>query len=100
MTRCFYGHKMKFEWDEQKRLVNLERHGIDFVDVSKLFDNWRHTIDDNRFDYGEIRFFTLGLLDGRILAVSHTETDDLIRIISVRKANKNEQAKYFREITN
>lgn len=91
---------MKFEWDEQKRLINLQKHDIDFADVVRLFDNWRHTIGDNRFDYGETRFFTLGLLNGRIIAVSHTETDDVIRIISARKANKDEQSKYYKKITN
>ncbi len=91
---------MKFEWDENKRLINLQRHQIDFADVKQVFDNERRTIVDDRFDYGEIRFFTLGLLHGRIVAVSHTETDDLIRIISVRKADKNEQAKYYSEIGN
>lgn len=91
---------MKFEWDEQKRLINLEKHGIDFADIWQLFNNWRHTIEDDRFEYGEIRYFTLGVLAGRIVAVSHTETDDLIRIISARKANKNEQKEYFKEITN
>lgn len=77
----------------------MQRHGIDFLEVPQLFDNWRHTIEDDRFDYGEIRFFTLGLLNGRVVAVSHTESDELVRIISARKANKNEQAKYFKEIT-
>jgi len=91
---------MKFEWDEQKRLINIERHNIDFIEIPQLFDNWRHTIEDDRFDYGEVRYFTLGLLNGRIFAVTHTETDEVIRIISARKANKNEQAKYFKEITN
>lgn len=64
----------------------------------KFFENFRDTIVDNRFDYGEVRFFTLGLLNGRVVAISHTETDDVIRIISARKANKNEQTKYFNEI--
>lgn len=55
---------MKFEWDENKRLINLQRHQIDFADVEQVFDYKRRTIIDNRFDYGEIRFFTLGLLNG------------------------------------
>jgi hypothetical protein len=89
---------MEFEWNEEKRRENLQRHGFDFVDVVKVFDSSRYTIIDDRFDYGEIRFFTVGLLNNRIIAVSHTETDKIIRIISARKANKNEQEKYFREI--
>ena len=91
---------MKFEWDKNKRLINLQRHGIDFADVPQVFDNERRTIIDDRFDYDEVRFFTLGLLNGRIIAVSHTETDDAVRIISARKADRNEQTKYFKEIGN
>lgn len=91
---------MKFERDEDKRRANLQKHGIDFADVSQVFEYLRRTIIDERFDYGEIRFFTLGLLNGRIVAVSHTETDDAVRIISARRANRNEQAKYFNEIGN
>jgi uncharacterized protein len=91
---------VKIKWDENKRLTNLQKHNIDFADVWQVFDKDRRTIIDDRFDYGETRFFTLGLIGDRVVAVSHTETDDVIRIISVRKANKDEQTKYFKEIKN
>lgn len=52
---------------------------------------------DDRFNYGEIRFLTLGMLNGRVVAVSHTETDEVTRIISVRKASKNEEEIYDKE---
>lgn len=91
---------MKFEWDEQKRLINLQRHGIDFADAYRIFDNEVYTILDDRFDYGEIRWLSLGLLFGEVVAVSYTETDELIRIISVRKGEKHEQKTYFEEIRN
>lgn len=78
----------------------MQRHGIDFANVRQVFENARRTIIDDRFDYGEIRFFTLGLLNGRIVAVSHTETEDAVRFISARKADRNEQTKYFNEIGN
>jgi len=89
---------MKFEWDANKRLINLQRHGIDFADVWRVFENETHTVIDDRFDYGEVRYLSFGLLFGEIVAVSHTETDEVIRIISVRKAEKYEQETYFREI--
>jgi uncharacterized DUF497 family protein len=57
-------------------------------------------IVDDRFDYGEERFVTFGLLDGRVVAIAHTETDKVIRIISVRKATKDEESSYFKEISN
>ncbi|MGI8786590.1 MAG: BrnT family toxin [Pyrinomonadaceae bacterium] len=47
---------MKFEWDENKRRINLQRHGIDFADAKQVFENERYTIIDDRFDYGERDF--------------------------------------------
>lgn len=91
---------MGFDWDEDKRKSNLRDHGIDFVGIEQLFDGETVTILDDRFDYGEERFVTFGLLEGRVVAVVHTETDELIRIISVRKATKNEESSYFKEIAN
>jgi hypothetical protein len=53
---------MKFEWDEEKRLSNIEKHGFDFVGVEKVFEGETATILDDRFDYGEERFVTFGHL--------------------------------------
>ncbi|MDQ3321890.1 MAG: BrnT family toxin [Acidobacteriota bacterium] len=89
---------MKFEWNENKRRENLRKHGIDFADVWRVFENEIDAIIDDRFDYGEIRYLSLGLLFGEVVAVSHTETDEVNRIISVRKTKKYEQETYFREI--
>jgi uncharacterized protein len=89
---------MEFEWDESKRIANLRKHGIDFLDVPAVFDGSIVTIEDNRFDYGEDRFVTFGLLQGRIVAVVHTESEDCIRIISARKASKYEQVTYFEQV--
>ncbi len=89
---------MRFEWDEQKRLINLEKHGIDFADVRDVFENEVYTILDDRFDYGEVRWLSYGLLFGEVITVSYTATDEVVRIISVRKSEKYEQEKYFKEI--
>lgn len=89
---------MWFEWDEAKRLSNLRRHGFDFIDVERIFVGETITVLDDRFDYGEIRFVTLGMLDGRVVATTHTETDEVTRIISFRKASKNEEEIYYKEI--
>ena len=90
---------MVFEWDEAKRQSNLRNHGVDFVGIDKVFEGKTITILDDRFGYGEERFVTFGLLDGRVVAIAHTETDEVIRIISVRKATKNEESSYFKEIS-
>ncbi len=90
---------MKFEWDERKRKSNLRKHGIDFVGCEAIFAGPQTVIpDDARDDYGEMRFVTFGLLEGRVVAVVHTETADTIRIISIRKATKREQALFFEAI--
>jgi hypothetical protein len=89
---------MRFEWDEVKRRANIKRHGVDFADLEPLFAEATVTLRDDRFDYGEDRFITFGLLNGVVLAVVHTESDRSIRFISARKATKYEEGKYFEEI--
>jgi uncharacterized protein len=91
---------MEFEWDEDKRLANVRKHGIDFVDAIVVFEGDVVTIEDDRFEYGEQRFATLGVLQGRVVVIVHTEREAVTRIISVRKATKNETRNYFEQITN
>lgn len=91
---------VRFEWDEAKREANLQKHGIDFIGVDSLFEGHTITIEDDRFAYGEQRFVTFGILEGRTVAVAHTESADVIRIISVRKATRSEEASYFSTLSN
>jgi uncharacterized protein len=81
---------MEFEWDEAKRLSNLDKHGIDFLDVEEVFDGDIVTVEDDRYGYGERRCVTFGLLQGRVVAVVYTDRGDAMRLISVRKASKYE----------
>jgi len=89
---------VRYEWDDAKRRFNIQRHGIDLVGIETVFAGKTVTMLDDKFDYGESRFVTLGLLSGRVVVIAHTETDEVIRIISVRKATKNEEIGYFKEI--
>jgi uncharacterized DUF497 family protein len=92
---------MKFEWDEAKRRSNLTRHGIDFAELAVVFEGAPFTTYvDDRYDYGERRYYTLGLLKGRVVAISYSEKDDVIRVISARGASKDEEIKYFKQIWN
>ena len=91
---------MPFEWDEAKRQSNIRKHGIDFVGIDKVFAAEMVTILDDRFDYASTRFITLGRFNGRVVVIAHTETDEVIRIISVRKATRNEEISYFKEVAN
>jgi uncharacterized DUF497 family protein len=86
---------MNFEWDDTKRKSNIKKHGIDFINVQMIFAGYTLTIEDDRYDYGEERFATFGILDGRVVVVVHTETENLMRIISIRKATKYEEKAYF-----
>lgn len=91
---------MEFEWDEAKRLANISKHGIDFIDVVAVFEGDQIVVEDNRYNYGEQRFVTFGLLQGRVVAVVYTERSDRIRIISARKATKYEERTYFDQLSN
>jgi uncharacterized DUF497 family protein len=91
---------MRFEWDETKRRSNIRRHGIDFVDAEEVFAGETITFLDDRYDYGETRFLTFGLLWGEVVAIVHIETDKVIRVISVRRASKDEEETYFTELRN
>ena len=87
---------MRFEWDEQKRRLNIEKHGLDFEDAPLVFTKQACVIEDMREDYGESRFLLTGLLYERVIVIAFTRRDDRIRIISMRKATKQEQTEYVR----
>jgi len=70
-----------FTWDEAKRRANLRKHGIDFEDAERIFRGFTPTAEETREAYGERRFLTLGLLEGQVVSVAHTERGEDIRII-------------------
>ncbi|MFN7523722.1 MAG: BrnT family toxin, partial [Aphanizomenon sp.] len=83
---------MQFEWDEAKNLENIRKHQIDFQDVYKIFDSPMLIEVDERFDYGEERWFGIGFLGNGVAVVVWTEKQgNVIRIISARKANRYER---------
>jgi uncharacterized DUF497 family protein len=89
---------MRFEWHEAKRRSNLRRHGFDFIAIEEILSGATVTYLDDRFDYGETRLITLGLFKYKVVAITHTETEEVIRLISIRKASKNEEETYFKEV--
>jgi len=89
---------MKFTWDERKRKKTLDLRGLDFADAKKVFEGATFTFEDDRFDYGERRLVTVGLLDADVVVIVHTETEKEIRIISMRKGDKDEQEIYFENV--
>ncbi len=89
---------MRFTWDENKRQATLKARGLDFARAERVFERATFTWEDARREYGEQRFITLGLLDVDVIVLVHTESDDTIRVISMRKADNDEQDLYFKNV--
>jgi len=83
-----------FEWDEDKRLGNITKHGIDFLDARQLFDG-RPVLETRSSYEAEDRFITVGPLDERYVAAVWTPRQDTIRFISVRYARRKEIRAYL-----
>ena len=64
---------MRFTWSEAKRKLNIQQHGFDFADAPRVFEGATFTYQDDRFDYPEQRFVTLGLLEGLLVSIVHTD---------------------------
>ncbi|MCX7110472.1 MAG: BrnT family toxin [Proteobacteria bacterium] len=86
---------MQFTWHEFKRQTNLKKHGLDFAHAQEVFARSTFTFEDDREDYGEQRWITLGLMGQKVVVIVHTETEEEIHIISMREADKDEQILYF-----
>jgi uncharacterized protein len=82
-------------WDESKRWRNIRLHGLDFDGAEALWDGFTVTREDIRADYGEKRMITFGILNSRVVVLVHTDRDDDMHIISLRKAEKYEARYYF-----
>ena len=83
-----------YEWNEVKNRSNLAKHGLDFADAERVLSGPCVSFVGDRFDYGEERLITLGMLVGRVIVIAHVPRDDSTRIISIRKANQREQKIY------
>ena len=86
---------MRYEWDEDKNRANLRKHGISFNRAVEIFNGPILSIPDDRFHYGETRVLTFGMTGSLvILAVVHTDRENVTRIISARRADKDEQREF------
>jgi uncharacterized DUF497 family protein len=87
---------MHFEWDPKKAAANQRKHGVSFEEASSaLRDSFSATAHDPDHSENEDRFVTFGISSrGRLLAVSHTEKGNAIRIISARLATNSERQIY------
>ena len=86
----------QFEWDPAKRARNRKSHGLDFEDAPSLFNERLMVVEDDREDYGEIRYVGLGELEDIVVVVVFTmRTANVIRIISLRPADNDEKEFYY-----
>ncbi len=87
---------MKIEWDPKKAKSNLEKHGVSFEEAATaLSDPMAVTGADPDHSATEVRYVTVGVSGrGRLVVISHTEKEEIIRIISARKASKGERELY------
>lgn len=90
---------MRFEFDPAKSAKNERERGLPFAAAAFLFDGPRLEWEDRRKDYGEIRFNTLGEIEGRVFCASFTRRGEAVRIISFRKANARETRRYREYLT-
>jgi uncharacterized DUF497 family protein len=90
---------VRFEWDEAKAKSNARKHGVRFEDAMLVFADPYALVEQDRVEGGELRWQTLGLAAGIVLLlVAHTvrdeHQDEIIRIISARKATRKERTRY------
>ena len=85
---------MDIEFDPDKRDKTMAERGIDFARAAEVFAGRHFTAEDLREDYAEPRYITVGKLDGRMVVMVWTPRGEARRIISMRKANEREIAKF------
>jgi len=87
---------MEYVWDDEKNRSNIKKHGVAFEDAVKIFGGAVVEQQDDRFEYGEIRIYAIGLLQGLELVVVYADDNNGDRrIISARKAEKHERKLYW-----
>ena len=81
-----------YDWDEDKRQVNLAKHGVDFVAMESF--QWDTAVEafDDRHD--EPRWLAAGLIEDQLHVVAYTDREDIVRIISLRRATRQERRHY------
>ena len=93
---------MRFEWDENKNNENIRKHGFDFADAWQVFENPLIAKLDDHGNYCEDRWIGVGMMsNGIVVVLVFTERErETIRIISLRRATKNERTRYEKAIKN
>ena len=92
---------MNYEWDEQKRISNLEKHGLDLSESWKVFESLtKITFPATKIDPDEIRWFDIAEVEGLLLVLVYTMRGDSVRSISLRRAKRKERRAYDAALKN
>jgi uncharacterized DUF497 family protein len=86
---------MEIEWDNNKAASNLIKHKIDFEDAKNIFLDPNRLEREDKRDYNETRIQVIGIVNQVVLFIVYTKRNGRYRIISARRANKNEQRQYY-----
>ena len=86
---------MEIEWDNNKAASNSIKHKIDFEDAKNIFLDPNRLQREDKRDYDETRIQVIGIVNQVVLFVVYTKRNGRYRIISARRANKNEQRQYY-----
>lgn len=90
---------MNYEWDERKRTVNLEKHGLDLTDAWKVFESSEKvTFPSLRTELAEVRWIDIAKVEGVVLFLVYTLRGNLVRCISYRPAKRTERRMYYAAI--
>lgn len=89
---------VRVTFDEAKRALTLEHRGLDFRDATQVFEGDVLEVLDDRRDYGEARYQTIGRLGRQVVMVVWTPRDGTRRVISMRRCNAEEKAEYRRRL--
>ena len=85
---------MIYRFDPAKDALNQAKHGVSLALAEVLFAGPHRWVDDDRFDYGEVRQVAFGLIGGRLFVCVYVDRDAERRVISLRKANSREVTRY------
>lgn len=92
-------HKsLKITCDPLKRERTLRERGLDFLDAERVFEGMTLTLEDDRFDYGETRFQTYGVLDDRVVMIVWTPRHESRHVISMRHCHEREARKVWQHL--
>ena len=89
---------MEITFDPRKRDLTLRHRGLDFTKAGEVFAGRTATISDDRFDYGETRFITAGVLDNRVVVMVWTQRGEARHIISMRHCHAKEEEVWRRRM--